>query len=77
MPRKSLTTLTGPVARETLPGMRDPGQSLEPLYESEHALDLLSRRKIELPASIVDLEAKAQAARDVISSQREALEDAE
>ncbi len=77
MPRKSLTTLTGPVARETLPGMPDSGQSLAPLYESEHALDLLSRRKTELPGSIVDLEAKAQAARDVISSQREALEDAE
>ena len=54
--------------------MSDP---LRQLCECEQALDELSRRRTTLPGRITEVEGKAQAARDVISSQREALEEAE
>jgi predicted nucleic acid-binding Zn-ribbon protein len=47
------------------------------LHECEQVLDELSRRQAALPGRIAEAETAAQAARDVIASQREALEEAE
>ncbi len=57
--------------------MSDPAEALAKLYECEQSLEQLSRRQNELPGRIVGLEASAQAARDVITAQRDALEDTE
>jgi predicted nucleic acid-binding Zn-ribbon protein len=51
--------------------------ALNQLHECEQALDELSRRRGALPGRIAEAEAGSQAARDVISSQHETLEEAE
>ncbi len=57
--------------------MSDPAEALAKLYECEQSLEQLSRRQNELPGRIVGIEVSAQAARDLITAHRDALEDTE
>lgn len=57
--------------------MSEPSTALKALFECEHSLDGLTRRRAALPGRIAEVEARAQAARDVVAGQREALDEAE
>jgi predicted nucleic acid-binding Zn-ribbon protein len=57
--------------------MSDPAEALAKLCECEQSLEQLSRRQNDLPGRIAGFEANAQASRDVISAQRDALDDTE
>ncbi len=69
--------MTGTVTRENLRTMSDLKEMLGALGVCDETAGELARELAQIPSSIAAVEAKAQAARDVLENEKKALEEAE